>query len=66
MPKRLMTMQDAAEVLGVSVEQAYSLARSGVLPVVRLGRLLRVDQEALDEFIASGGRAFAGGWRKEA
>lgn len=66
MTQRLMTMNQAAETLGVSVDQAYSLARNGILPVVRLGRMIRVDEHTLEQFIASGGRTFEGGWRKEA
>lgn len=66
MAGKLIEMREAADVLGVSLEQAYSLARSGILPVVRLGRLVRVDPDRLSEWIARGGASFSGGWRKEA
>ena len=61
---RLMTMKEVASRLGVSVQRAYELGRSGLLPVVRLGRQMRVEEEQLSVWIGSGGRALPGGWRK--
>lgn len=58
-----------AEILGVSQARVYELARIGVLPdgvVVRLGRQIRFDDDALVEWIRAGGTALPGGWRREA
>ena len=53
-----MTMQQAANVLGVSLNTAYNLARENKMPVVRLGRTtLRVDPDALETWIRAGGSA---------
>lgn len=57
-----------AEILDVSQARAYELARLRVLPdgvVVRLGRQLRFDEEALAEWIRSGGASLPGGWRRD-
>jgi len=65
MQKKLITVEQAADILNVSVDRVYAIARENILPVVRIGRQIRVDPEQLDEFIASGGQNFAGGWKKE-
>lgn len=53
--RRLLTLREVAGVLGVSTQRAYELARKGLLPVVRMGRQLRVDSEQFDMWIADGG-----------
>ena len=53
---RLLTIPEVARVLHVRTERAYQLARDGVLPVVRLGRQVRVNGRALDDWVAQGGR----------
>jgi len=57
MVKKLLPIPAVAEILDVSPWRAYELARLGILPVVRLGRQIRVDPDALDRFIRSGGSA---------
>lgn len=39
----LLCMRDVALILNVPLPRAYALAREGVIPVVRLGRTLRVN-----------------------
>jgi excisionase family DNA binding protein len=63
---KLLTLDQVAEVLSVTYARAAGLARESVIPVVRLGRQIRVDPIRLQEFIASGGRALPGGWKREA
>jgi excisionase family DNA binding protein len=41
--------------LGISKDRAYTLARLGILPAVRLGRQVRMDEEVLHKWIVSGG-----------
>lgn len=55
MPKELWTLSQAARVLNVQYHRAAELAREGVIPVVRLGRQIRVDPEKLEAFISGGG-----------
>lgn len=61
---KLLVIPEAAEILQVSNSRAYALARAGVIPVVRVGRQLRVDADRLNEWIANGGMALPGGWKR--
>jgi excisionase family DNA binding protein len=54
---RLLTIPELAEILRVPVPRAYNLTRKGRVPVVRLGRQVRVSEDALREFVARGGTA---------
>ena len=45
--RSVMSVTEAAELLGISRALAYELARSQRLPVVRLGRRLVVPRKAL-------------------
>lgn len=47
MTNDLLTISQAADVLGVSRTTAYNWARDGVIPVVRVARVLRVPAVAL-------------------
>jgi hypothetical protein len=46
--------------------RVYRMARQGVLPHVRLGRLVYFRANALRSFVEEGGRALPGGWRMKA
>ena len=63
---KLQSLQWCATRLGVSYARAAELARQELIPVVRLGRQVRVNPVALEEFISSGGKSLPGGWRREA
>lgn len=64
---KLLTAEEVKEILNLShVDQVYRLVREGVLPAVRIGRLIRFDTEALAKWIKDGGKGYAGGWKKEA
>lgn len=62
---QLLRIPEVAKTLSISPERAYGLVRSGVLPVVRLVRQLRVDPNALAEWVGRGGKALPGGWRRD-
>ena len=48
----LLTVREAAKVLRISADLAYSLVRAGVLPVLRLGeRRVVIPREALLRWI---------------
>ncbi len=49
----LLTAPEVAKILSVSRATAYSLMQTGELPVVRLGKLVRVDPDDLQQFITS-------------
>ena len=59
----LLTLEETARRLHVKYARAAELARQGILPVVRLGRQIRICPDHLADFIANGGRALPGGWR---
>ena len=64
MVNELLTLEDVARVLHVKYGRAAELGREGIIPVVRLGRQIRINPEELNSFIASGGKALPGGWRR--
>ena len=49
----LLRGEEVAEILGVSKAYAYRLMASGGLPIVKLGRSVRVRATDLDTFINS-------------
>ena len=53
---KLMTINQVASVLGVPLARAYGLARRGVIPVVHIGRQVRVPEDGLQEWVREGGR----------
>ncbi len=62
---KLLKTVEVAKWLDLPIDRVYSLARQNMIPTIRLGRQLRFDRKALDEFIQSGGRALPGGWKRE-
>ena len=48
-----LTGEQLAELLGVSRAKAYRLMQRGEVPVIRLGKSVRVPREALLEFLRS-------------
>ena len=63
MERRLLTVFEVAKILKVSNARAYSMARNGLLPTVKLGRQVRVDERRLNEWIEQGGSGLQGGWK---
>ncbi len=52
MTERLtLTIDEAAEALGISRNTAFARAKTGELPVIRLGRRLLVPRKALDAML---------------
>lgn len=48
---KLLTVEDVADVLGISRSKVYELISSGALPSVRIGRSRRVRVSDLDVFV---------------
>ncbi len=61
----LLIVNEVAEVLQVAPARVYDLIRTEVQPAVRLGRQVRVSEEALAQWIEDGGKALPGGWRRD-
>ena len=55
MQKRLTTADKVAEAFGTTTARIYEAARLGLIPCVRIGRQVRFDEDALNEWIARGG-----------
>lgn len=53
---KLLRIEEVAAILDVTRPRAYEMARVGLLPVVRIGRQLRVDPGRLQDWIANGGQ----------
>jgi excisionase family DNA binding protein len=49
--KRLLKAEEVAKYLRLSKSGAYHLMRTGVIPVVRIGKAVRVREEDIDNFV---------------
>lgn len=51
---RFLTISDTADVLNISVSQAYALVRSGELPAIKIGGRghWRIERDILEGYIA--------------
>ena len=62
---KLINLRGLQELIrGTTRAQLYRWARHGLIPTVRIGRRVFVEEAALAAFIARGGKALPGGWRK--
>lgn len=50
--ERVLRVAEVADHLGVTPDTVYYLIRDGKMRAIRLGRVLRVPQSALSDFIA--------------
>jgi excisionase family DNA binding protein len=53
--KKLLRISEVAALLDVRVQRAWEMGRHGILPIVRLGRQMRVDPDQLEAWLAAGG-----------
>ena len=51
MEKLVYSVQEVAELLGISKSYAYELVRDGTIPVLQLGRKRVIPKEKLNEWI---------------
>jgi len=49
--RELLRAEEVALVLGVGRSKVFEMLRAGELPVIRLGRSVRIPRRALDEWI---------------
>ncbi len=65
----MCTVPEAVAEYGFeSDRELYRLIREGVIPsgpVVHLGRKVRIHREQLERWLAAGGSALPGGWRRD-
>ena len=55
--KKVLTVIEAAELLGISKGSAYEAARTGQIPTIRIGRRLIVPRVAFERMLQEAGRA---------
>ncbi len=51
LPKRLLTIQEVAELTGVSVTTLYKWVSQRKIPHIKMGRLVKFDPSKLEEWI---------------
>ena len=56
-----MSLEEVADMLGVTYQLIYRLVRAGELPAVRLGKLYRVARSDLDRYLERNKNAAAAG-----
>ncbi len=50
-PSLLLTVAEAARELRIARSHAYALAKSGQLPVVHMGKSVRIPRQALEDWV---------------
>ena len=53
-----LNAQQVAERMAVSVSSVYRAAQYGEIPCFRVGRSIRFDREAIEEYIEAGGHRY--------
>lgn len=51
--KEVLTIEETAQLLGISRNSAYEAVRRGEIPVIRIGRRCLVPRVAFEELLAS-------------
>lgn len=51
-PRRMLTVEQAAEALGIGRTNVFALIKNGELESVRIGRLRRIPADAIDTYLA--------------
>lgn len=59
--KEFLSLEEVADLLGVTYQLIYRLARSGEMPAVRLGKLYRVKRVDLNAYLEKSKSAAEGG-----
>ena len=54
---KLLTVKEVAPILQVTEWSVYEMVKKGILPGVRLGKNVRISEDALRRFIENGGRS---------
>jgi len=51
-----LTVEQAAKLLNISRNLAYDLVRQGVIPSLRLGRIIRISRSRLEQWMVQNDR----------
>ncbi|MBI3927187.1 MAG: helix-turn-helix domain-containing protein [Armatimonadetes bacterium] len=63
---RFYTVAQIADMIQLTEPRVYEAVRLGLLPSVRIGRQIRIEEQAFLAWIGKGGQALEGGWRRKA
>ena len=55
---KFLTVNEIAEIIGLSTARVYETIRRGLLPAVRIGRQVRVEEQAFREWVNNGGQRY--------
>ncbi|MBA4386635.1 MAG: hypothetical protein C0404_01570 [Verrucomicrobia bacterium] len=61
MEKEYLSMEEVADMLGVTYQLIYKLVRSGEMPAIRLGKLYRISKKDLDIYLEKSRISTSGG-----
>jgi DNA binding domain, excisionase family len=50
---KLLTVKEAADLLKVKPQWVYGMLHGSGLPFIRLGRQIRIDEDALEQWLTS-------------
>ena len=53
-----LTVNEIAQLLGLSNARVYETIRRGLLPAVRIGRQVRVEEQAFRDWVSNGGQRY--------
>jgi excisionase family DNA binding protein len=59
MSERFLQISQVADLLEISKTTTRRLVKNGVLPAIRVGRQIRIDERRLEKWLESGGSAVA-------
>ncbi|MBS2039155.1 helix-turn-helix domain-containing protein [bacterium] len=58
---RFFTVVEIAELLNLSPDRVYEAIRQDLLPSVHIGRQVRIEEQAFNEWVRQGGLRYAPG-----
>lgn len=53
---QILTVPELARALRVGRTTAYEIVRKGLIPSMRVGKVIRIPRQALENFLQKGGR----------
>lgn len=64
-PLNFYTVDEVAEMVRLTRARVYEAIRQQLLPCVRIGRQVRIEEQGFREWVRQGGCALSGGWRHD-
>ena len=55
---KFLTVNEIAETVGLAPARVYEVIRRGLMPAVRIGRQVRVEEQAFWKWVSDGGRRY--------